>query len=271
MQEAKKVNGNSICQAETKTKKFIVQYDGTNYKGWQVQKRGRTIQGELEQAVSAVTQEEICIIGASRTDAGVHALGQVASFKTLSRLSNDVLRRAINAHLSKDIRIKTVEDVSDGFHSRFDAKEKTYVYIIANVVDPPFFLRPYVWGVRGVLNYKAMEQGLRKLSGEWDFSAFRASGCGAKNPIRTIIRTELTCQKSLDFMTIPYETPLIIIRITGQSFLRYMVRNIVGTLVEVGHERLLPDDIEKILKKKNRQLAGPTAPACGLFLEKIDY
>lgn len=256
---------------EIKTKKFIVEYDGTNYAGWQVQKQDRTIQGTLEQAVSAVTQEQICITGASRTDAGVHALGQVAVFKTITRLPNDVLRRAINAHLPEDIRIKSIEETDDKFHPRFSAKEKTYVYFIANTSDLPFFIRPYVLRVRRVLHCKAMELGLKKLIGEWDFSAFRASGCNAKHPVRTISSAELTCLTSLDFMTIPYKIPLIVIRITGQSFLRHMVRNIVGTLLEVGHGKIQPGDIETILNKKNRQLAGPTAPACGLFLENIVY
>jgi len=226
----------------------------------------------LQLAVSAVTQEQrVCVTGASRTDAGVHALGQVAGFKTRSVLSNPVLCRAINAHLPKDIRVRRIEEAPDEFNPRFDAKGKTYVYVIANTGEPPFFIRPYVWSIRLPLNYEAMEQGLCSVVGEMDFSAFRASGCGAKHPVRTISQVELAFTKSLDFMTIPYEIPLITIRITGQSFLRHMVRNIVGTLVQVGQGRLQPDDIGRILAQRDRRLAGPTAPASGLFLEKITY
>jgi len=226
----------------------------------------------LQLAVSAVTQEQkVSVLGASRTDAGVHALGQVASFNTQSLLSNSVLCRAINAHLPKDIRIRHIEEAPDEFNPRFDAKGKTYVYVIANTGEPPFFIRPYVWSIRHPLNYQAMEQGLCRVIGEMDFSAFRASGCGAKNPVRTISQAELAFTTSIDLMTIPYEISLITIRITGQSFLRHMVRNIVGTLVQVGHGQLQPDDISSILEQKDRQLAGPTAPACGLFLEKITY
>ncbi len=251
--------------------KLTLQYEGTGYSGWQIQKHGITIQGLLQNAVHSVTGEHSKVIGAARTDAGVHAIDQIASFSTHSRLEPGILLNAINANLPQDIRVVNAEEAVDGFHPRYSAQNKTYVYLITRSGSYSVFLHKYSWSMRYKLNFDAMESAAKHLIGKHDFSSFRASGCGANNPLREIMDIEMLNNDRLDFMNISFNTPVIMIRVTGNAFLRHMVRNIAGTLVSIGRNKISSDKILDILEAKDRQAAGPTAPASGLFLEKIDF
>lgn len=251
--------------------KLTVQYDGTNYSGWQVQKKETTIQGLLEDAVFNVTGEELRVTGASRTDAGVHAFDQAAVFRTQSGLDADVFRRALNANLPADIRITVAEEANADFHPRYSAKHKTYSYIISEEGMYSAFLKRYSWQMRCRLDHNAMNAAAAHLSGEHDFTSFRASGCGSKNPVRKIMKLEVLKLNSIEFISFRFNIPVIKITIQANAFLRHMARNIVGTLVEVGRDRMGPDKVKEILDAKDRKAAGKTAPARGLFLEEIIY
>lgn len=251
--------------------KLTLQYDGTDYSGWQIQKKGKTIQGILEKTVYTVTGEHLRVTGASRTDAGVHAFQQVASFKTRSDLTSDVLNRAINANLPHDIRVISAEECSADFHPRYSAKNKTYSYLISYKGAYSVFLGRYSWLVFYNLDCDLMKRAARYFIGRHDFSSFRASGCSSKNSVRRIIDIQVSERSSFNFMTFRFNVPLIKITIKADAFLRHMVRNIVGTLVEVGRGRFSPSSMKEILKLKDRRYSGMTAPACGLFLEKIKY
>lgn len=261
--------------------KLMLQYDGTNYNGWQIQppeisdckkqKSIVTIQGIVQEAIKKITGEDTKVIGAGRTDAGVHAIEQVASFKTLSGLSADVIKRALNANLPDDIRIIDACDAELNFHPRYGAKSKIYFYIISNshIISP--FLCRYAWKIPHKLNFEEMKHASESLKGRHDFSAFRASGCSAKNPVRTIFNLSIKKLHAIDFMGIELSGEFLIIRIEADAFLRHMVRNIVGTIIEVGKGKTKSKDVREIIDSKDRRLAGPTAPARGLFLEKINY
>lgn len=254
-----------------RTIKLILQYDGTGYRGWQVQREGLTVQGLLEEALARITGERNTVIGAGRTDAGVHALGQVAAFRTASPLPPEVFREALNARLPVDIRVVESCAAQEGFHPRFDAASKVYFYIIARqrVLSP--FLHRYAWRVPHALDVEALGRALAVLKGTHDFSAFRASGCGASGPVRTIKDASVAEHAAIEFMTVSLQGDFIKVRIEGDAFLRHMVRAIVGTLVEVGRGKIRAEDMEEILRAGDRALAGPTAPAQGLFLERINY
>lgn len=251
--------------------KLTLQYEGTNYSGWQIQKKESTVQGLLENAVRAVTGEHSKVTGAGRTDAGVHAIEQVASFRTRAGLEPGIILRALNANLPHDIRIVNAEEAGDDFHPRYSAKQKTYVYLITLSGSYSVFLNKYSWNMHYKLNFDPMANAAEYLTGRHDFSSFRASGCGSKNPIREIMEIAISKNDALNFMNITFNTPIITIRIKGNAFLRHMVRNIAGTLVKIGRNKISPEQIQDILEAKDRRAAGPTAPACGLFLEKIDY
>ncbi|MBI5025968.1 MAG: tRNA pseudouridine(38-40) synthase TruA [Nitrospirae bacterium] len=251
--------------------RLILEYDGLNYSGWQVQKKGLTIQSIIEDAVVRITGEKSRVTGAGRTDAGVHALQQVAAFKTLSHLSTDVLKRALNANLPEDVRAIDVNEMPLNFHPRYNAKGKIYFYLISQERYCPVFLRRYSWQIPYDLNFNAMREAAAYLIGEHDFKSFQGSGCSSKTTVRKTTTIELSEHSSLEFMTVRLDVPLIKIRIEGDSFLRHMVRNIVGTLVEVGRGKLTPLRVEEIIGLRDRRLSGPTAPAQGLFLEKVIY
>ncbi len=251
--------------------KLLIEYNGTNYHGWQSQKAGGTVQDVLRSAIAGVTGEKARLTGASRTDAGVHALAQVASFETRSGLQPEVIKRALNSKLPRDIRIREVTEVHPDFHPRYSAQKKSYFYIISAPATPSAFLYPFTWELKTRLDLKAMKGAASFLSGVHDFSAFRASGCSSKTQTRTIQSIELSNSSRLRFMTAVFYGNFLKIRIEADAFLRHMVRNIVGTLVEVGRGRLSPDEVRAILESRDRTRAGPTAPAQGLFLEKITY
>jgi tRNA pseudouridine38-40 synthase len=251
--------------------KLIIQYNGANYSGWQSQPEGKTIQGLFEDALKTITGEEINVIASGRTDAGVHALGQCACFMTGSLLAPDVLRDALNAHLPLDIRVMSAEEVAADFHARFSALNKSYIYLISTsrIISP--FLLPFLWRIPQKLDVDAMTEAMDLLKGTHDFSAFRASGCGAKTAVRTITEASLNKLDKLNFMSLQISGDFLRFRFEGDAFLRHMVRNMVGTIVEVGKGRMQPGDITKLFAQGDRRCAGPTAPAQGLFLEKITY
>jgi len=251
--------------------KIILQYDGTDYSGWQVQVKETTIQGLLEGALADITGAPARVTGAGRTDAGVHAFQQTAAFSTESDHQPDVFLRALNAHLPDDIRVIHSEEASNDFHPRYSARNKTYSYVISHPGPYAVFLKRYSWNMSYPLHCDAMKEGAGYLFGEHDFSSFRASGCSSKHPVRTIIDLQILKLDSVDFMGFRFNVPLIKISITANAFLRHMARNIVGTLVEIGRGKIPPDHMKTILEAKDRRVAGKTAPARGLFLEKIVY
>ncbi|RJQ16683.1 MAG: tRNA pseudouridine(38-40) synthase TruA [Nitrospiraceae bacterium] len=251
--------------------KLTLQYDGTDYSGWQVQKNGTTIQGLLNDAVFSVTGEHSRVTGAARTDAGVHALEQVASFSTGSGLETQTLVRALNANLPYDIRVVNAEECDADFHPRYDAGNKTYSYIITHTGAYSVFLKRYSWNMPYKLNSDEMREAAQYLAGTHDFACFRASGCSSKHPVRTIHRIEINGSPSIGFIGFQFNAPIIKISITANAFLRHMARNIAGTLVEIGRGKSKPGRMKEILESKDRSLAGKTAPACGLFLEQIYY
>jgi len=248
-----------------------MEYDGTGFHGWQTQKNKPAIQTVLEETILRITGERSKVIGASRTDAGVHAFGQVAAFRTNSSLEPGTIQNALNALLPCDIRILEVADVNDAFHPRFDATKKSYLYIIANQRLSSAFLYRYAWAVQQTLDRADMREAARVLVGTHDFSAFQGAGSSVRNTVREIFSLSIEDVKNIDFMTTRFGVNFIKIRIEANGFLRHMVRNITGTLVEIGRGRIPPDHMQGILTSHNRRLAGPTAPACGLFLEKITY
>lgn len=258
----------------TKNIKLILEYDGTNYSGWQIQKGAeRSIQKILQDCIKKVSKEKIKLVSSGRTDAGVHALGQVANFKTESRIGGDIWRKALNACLPRDIRIIDSEEVNISFHSRYDAKSRVYSYIILNQESPSVFLRNYVCHIPVPLDLEKMKKASNKLLGEHDFSSFRASSCGAKRPVREIIDISIDERRTALIPWLPFspEGNFITITIEANAFLHHMVRNIVGTLIEIGRGRFRLERMEEILKARDRTKAGPTAPPQGLFLVKVKY
>ncbi|BBB33338.1 tRNA pseudouridine38-40 synthase [Thermotomaculum hydrothermale] len=241
--------------------KLILQYDGTNYSGWQIQPDVKTVQGVVKQAVETLVDHEVKLIGASRTDAGVHAFGQVAAFKTKKSHSLYVIKKGLNSILPEDIRVIKVEEVDTSFHPRFNAKGKTYKYrfFIGDVVPP--FERFYCYQIRGKVDIEKMIEAAEFFKGEKDFSSFRDSMCTAKNPVKKIKVSKFNLLNNgfLEYI------------ITGDSFLHHMVRNIAGTLLWIGKGKISIDSLPEIFEKKDRKFAGPTLDAKGLFLEKVYY
>ena len=240
--------------------KLIVAYDGTNYCGWQVQPNGITVQEVLNKALSELLGEEIKTMGASRTDAGVHALGNVAVFDTNARMPADKISFALNTRLPQDIRIQKSEEVPTEFHPRFTSTIKTYEYRILNRTfgDPTRRLNSFHW--YGSLDEGAMEKASSYLVGEHDFKSFATASPDVDHTVRTIYSIEVW-----------KEDDMIHLRITGNGFLYNMVRIIAGTLMEVGKGSYPPEQIKAILEAKDREAAGPTARALGLTLVGIQY
>jgi tRNA pseudouridine38-40 synthase len=241
--------------------KLLIEYDGTHYQGWQVQPKGPTIQGILEEKLSLLTGESIRLVGSGRTDAGVHALGQVAHFKTDSQMDIRSMQRALNSLLSSDIVIKKIDEVEDDFHARKHSKSKVYEYRILNRSLRSPFHHCYVWHIPQKLNFKEMGKATQWLIGEYDFSSFRSVGTPTRTAIRRVIRAEW--KRGRD--------GLIRFEIEANGFLKQMVRAIVGTLVEVGKGKMSAMEFQKVLESKERKKAGPTAPAHGLFLKEVKY
>lgn len=243
-----------------RTIKLIVEYDGTGLCGWQRQDNGPTVQQHLEEAIRSMTDEDNRVLGASRTDAGVHALGQTCVFETKREISCHGFQRGINTALPEQISVISSEEVDEGFHPRFAATGKHYRYSLLNRHAPSPLLRRTSWHRPMDLDLDAMRRCAEVLIGEHDFSAFRASGCGAHTPHRRI-----------DDISVTREDELVQIEVWGNAFLRNMVRIIAGTLVDGGIGKTTPEDLQRILASLDRRRAGQTAPAQGLCLVEVFY
>jgi len=240
--------------------KLVIEYDGTKYSGWQSQKNGPTIQDALETSLSNILNLKVRLIGSGRTDSGVHALGQVASFKTDSNLALSSLLRGTNSLLPPDILIKRIEEVDGDFHARFSAKRRIYEYHIWSGPLPSVFHRNYSWWIRKNLEIELMQNSALHLIGRHDFSSFRGANHKEVSPEREIMKVGFRQEGSE-----------LVFSIQANAFLRHMVRNIVGTLVEVGRKKISPDVFVNILAARDRRQAGITAPARGLFLKSVCY
>ena len=253
-----------------RTIKLTLAYDGTDYDGWQRQARGRSIQGELERALAEIEGRPVTVVGAGRTDAGVHALGQVASVQLAHRIETPALVRAINAKTPPDIRLLAAETMTADFHARYAARRKTYRYNLTcgPVADP--FTRRYAWHVRGPLDFDAMRNAASRLPGRHDFAAFQAVGTETASTVRTLYSVAVGPGSSA-FPALAGPSPGVAIDVVGDGFLRHMVRILVGTLVEVGAGRVQASAVTAIMASRARERAGPTAPPQGLFLVAVDY
>ena len=242
------------------TFKITIAYDGTGFVGWQRQAEGTSIQELLEVALAELAAGPVTVMGAGRTDAGVHAIGQVASFSLDRDIPPSTVLRAMNARLPPAVRVMAAEAVAPDFHARFGARSKTYRYRMwnADVLDP--FERAYAWHLPGPLDIERMARAARLLQGRHDFAAFQAAGAATHSTERHVTSSAIAAARGL----VTYE-------VIGGGFLRHMVRNIVGSLVEVGRGRADEVWIERVLASRDRTLAGPTAPAEGLFLVRVDY
>ena len=243
--------------------KITIEYDGTTLVGWQKQQEGNSVQEYLEKALFAFSHQQTEVLAAGRTDAGVHALSQVAHFDLETKMELFRLREAFNAHLrdfGAPVSVLDVQVVADDFHARFSAKGRGYIYRILNRRARPVLLENRVWWVPFPLDTNLMKQGAQHLLGHHDFSAFRGSGCQALSPIKTLDKLDIVVNgDEIDFI------------VEAKSFLYHQVRNMVGTLKMVGDGHLKPDDVKTILENKLRKEAGVTAPACGLYLNKVVY
>lgn len=240
--------------------KLTIEYDGREFNGWQKQPDKPNIQGTIENAIKAITGEEVELNASGRTDAGVHAYGQVANFKTNSELPIEKFPVAINSKLKKSIVIKSADEVEERFHSRLSCKKKTYRYIINNSYEGTAIYRNLECHIPVKLNLEKMQQAVKHFEGEHDFKAFKASGTSSKSSVRTIYEGKVY---KID--------EKIYIELTGNGFLYNMVRIIAGTLVEVGSGKILPEEIPKIIKKGKRENAGKTLQAHGLYLLNVEY
>jgi len=241
--------------------KLTIEYDGTRFHGWQRQLTDRTIQGEIEGALCTICNDKITLIGWGRTDAGVHALGETANFHCRSRLNADEFQRALNSLLGSDIVIRACEEVAESFHARFDARSKIYHYRILNRKIPAAVGYRYAWFVPRDLDLFAMRSAMAHLKGEHDFKAFEGTGSPRAHTVRDIYRIELIEKKD----------GYLVFEIQANGFLRFMVRNIVGTLVDAGMGRTTVVDVKNILMSGDRSRAGATAPPKGLFLMHVCY
>jgi tRNA pseudouridine38-40 synthase len=246
-----------------RTFKLVLQYDGTDYVGWQRQAEGTSIQGLLEDALRPIEGAHVTVHGAGRTDAGVHATGQVASCRLTAAIDAATLARALNAVLPLAIRVASAEEAPEDFHARFSANGKIYDYQIVNAPFVSPFVRPYVWHVMPRLDRDAMADAARVLIGEHDFAAFQSTGSEVHTSVRTVRRIAWHGTGGAD-------DPMVM-QIEGDGFLRHMVRSIVGTLVEIGAGRWTAGEMRAILASKERGRAGTTAPAAGLILREVLY
>jgi tRNA pseudouridine38-40 synthase len=269
------------------TFKITVAYDGTEFVGWQRQAAGVSIQGVLEDAARELDERDVVVVGAGRTDAGVHALAQVASLTLARDITADTVLRALNARLPDTVRVVAADGVPSTFHPQFDARAKRYRYRIWNGAVLPPFERRYAWHVPGALDVDAMRQAARLLEGEHDFAAFQSSGSDVETTVRRILELRIADRGlRIDggFPALDLESPihnesairsprsaLLVYDVVGDGFLRHMVRAIVGSLVDVGRGRQRPEWISAVVESRDRSRAGQAAPAAGLFLVGVDY
>ena len=240
---------------------LTIEYDGSRYHGWQRQKNDITIQATIESSLALMTRQEISLIGSGRTDAGVHALGQVANFRCRTRLDAATFQKGLNSLLPDDIVITACREMPLEFHARYDVKSKIYRYRVLNRPLPSALMRSYSWHIRTPLNSDAIKQALDSLLGRHDFKAFEAAGSPRSHTERTILGADWRIE----------DEHIHCFQVEADGFLRYMVRNLVGTLVEVGLKKISADEFRQILASKDRRLAGATAPPQGLFLSQVKY
>tara|TARA_Y100000590_G_scaffold20638_1_gene24038 strand:- start:2236 stop:2973 length:738 start_codon:yes stop_codon:yes gene_type:complete len=238
-----------------------IEYDGTPFVGWQFQKNGLSIQEVIQQAIFNFSKEKIVLTGAGRTDSGVHALAQVAHFDLKKKIKKEKILAGINHNLgNKPITILKIKKTNKKFHARFDAKKRTYQYLIINRQSPLTLQKNKAWHVRKKLNLKAMKKGAKILLGTHDFSTFRASSCQAKSPVKTLKNA-----------SVKKDGDKIILKFTSKSFLQQQVRSMTGCIKYLGDGKWNIDNFKKALKSKNRIKCAPPAPACGLYLNKVSY
>jgi tRNA pseudouridine38-40 synthase len=241
--------------------KIKIEYDGTPFVGWQFQKNGLSVQEVLQKAIFNFSNEKVIITGAGRTDSGVHAYEQVAHFDLEKKIEKKKFLPGINNHISnKSIAILKINKTSKKFHARFDAKKRTYQYVIINRQSPLAIQKNKAWHIRKKLNIKVMKKGAKFLLGTHDFSTFRSSSCGARSPIKTM--EKISVRKIKD---------KIILKFTSKSFLQQQVRSMVGCIKYLGDSKWNLDDFKKSFKSKKRIKCAPPAPACGLYLTHIKY
>ncbi len=243
--------------------RLTLEYDGGGFRGWQLQPGQRTVQGVVEAAFQQVLQAEVRVVGAGRTDAGVHARGQVAHADVPGTLAPLALRRALNAVLTAEVAVIELREAAPDFHARHDARSKSYLYRILNRAVPSPERRRVSWHIRSRLDLDTMRAAAEILRGEHDFAAFRGAHGGAPEDESTL--------RTLDRLEVAREGDEVRIAVTGRSFLRHMVRNLAGTLVDVGLGRSTPEDVAAILASRDRARAGPTGPPQGLCLEGVCY
>lgn len=237
-----------------------VEYDGTDFAGFQWQPGLRTVQGELEAALHTLTERQERVVGAGRTDAGVHAIGQVISFRAMTRIPTARLATAMNSVLPPDVRIVAAEVAGEAFHARHSAKSRAYVYLILNRDEPSALWRRYAAHVRQPLNVEAMAAAAARLIGEKDFAAWANALSEVKTTVRRVMRFRVARRRGF-----------VVLAVEASGFLHGMVRNMAGTLIQVGLGKRPADDVETITRSRDRSLAGPTAPACGLCLVRVTY
>ncbi len=241
--------------------KIVLEYDGSRYAGWQVQPSRPTIQGTLARALGELTGADTKVTGASRTDAGVHAVAQVASFTTAASIPLRGIMRGLNSILPGDIAVREVQEVPPGFDARRDAKSKTYLYRVFNRDHPTPLNRFYSWNVFYPLDIGLMQQGALLMVGKKDFSSFRAAGCGARHPVREILSFDVEGR----------DDGFVEFTVRGTAFLRHMVRIMVGTLVTLGRGKISLEDVKNLVEARDRTRAPLTAPPQGLFLMEVEY
>ena len=241
---------------------ICIEYVGTNFIGWQIQKNGNSIQKFVQSVISKIIKKEVSIVGSGRTDAGVHAWGQSAHFECEKKIINsDKFIKSLNFFLNKkQISITTLKKRNSNFNARYSAKERIYEYVIINRLAPPSIERNRAWHIRKKLDLEMIKKGTKKLSGTYDFSTFRASNCYSKSPIRTLKKIKV---KRLN--------EKITIQFKSKSFLRNQVRSMVGCLKYLGEKKWSLKKFESVFKSKNRKLCAPPAPAHGLYLLKVNY
>lgn len=240
---------------------ITIEYDGTDLVGWQRQNNGPSVQAYIEEAALALIGEQVLVQGSGRTDAGVHATGQVAHLDVPDRFDERAIMMGLNAKLTtSQVRIIAAQQVQDDMHARFSATNRAYLYRILNRPAPAAITRHFTWHIPKDLDIRAMQEAASHLIGKHDFTSFRATACQAKSPIRTVDSISLEAMN--DEIHISVEAP---------SFLHHQIRNFTGTLVQVGLGKWQPDDVKDALEARDRAAAGPTAPPHGLYLTKIDF
>lgn len=268
-----------MAERSERNLRMTIAYDGTAYQGWQAQPSAPTVQETIERGIRRLTGETLRITGAGRTDSGVHALGQVANFRTRCTIPADKVQLALQTHLPEDVIIRNVDEVPLEFHSAFSAVRKRYRYVIYNHRISNPFVRNYAWQYRGSLDVAAMQLAAQHLLGTHDFRCFETHYPNKASSVRTIMEARvgrhstwpiwgqpqsLHCQPNPDENFLWFE-------VVADGFLYNMVRSIMGTLLEVGRGKWVPDDVGQVIRNQSRALAGQTAPACGLYLVSVDY